>query len=55
MHKAKQSEFEKDFEGNTKVLSNKKELAPAIIFRALNGLEAYTSNDFERTMAAEHT
>ena len=54
-HSSKQSPFERAFEGNTRVLSSKRKLARAMIIRALNGFEAYPSNDFERSVAVEHT
>ena len=47
--------LERDFEGNTKVLSNTKEVDRSMIFRALNGFEAYPSKDIECLAAAKHT
>ena len=54
MHSSEQSDFERDLEGNTKVLSNKKKLTRAIMFRALNGFGAYRSSEFECSVVAEH-
>ena len=55
MHNSRQSDFERDCEGNTKVLSNTKKLARAMNFHALKSFEAYPTNHFEHPVAAEHT
>ena len=67
-HSSKQSDFENDFEGKTSMVESAFEGKRSMLesafegkrsmlelcFRALSGLEARSSSDFERPVATEH-
>ena len=53
IHCSKQSDFDRDFQGNMKCCRIQRRLLEQR-FRALSGFEAWPSSDFERPVAAEH-